>query len=92
MNFESRIEQWVHSVKVPVVTHEDIETAPEYVVSTAHLSIRQRKAKQALAYLKLKQLTQKQESLHQEEETKLKFILFIYLVTHKNLYNMNKSC
>ena len=55
-----------------MVTHEDIETPPEDVVSTAHLSIRQLKAKQALAYLKLKQLTQKQELLRQEEETKLK--------------------
>ena len=72
MNFESRIEQWIHSVKVPVVTHEDIDTQPEDVVSTAHLSIRQLKAKQALAHLKLKQLTQKQELLRQEEETKLK--------------------
>ena len=36
MNFESRIEQWIHSVKVPVVTHEDIETKPEDVISTAH--------------------------------------------------------
>ena len=72
VNFESRIEQWIHSVKVPVVTHEDIDTQPEDVVSTAHLSIRQLKAKQALAHLKLKQLTQKQELLRQEEETKLK--------------------
>ena len=72
MNFESRIEQWIHSVKVPVVTHENIETPPEDVVSTAHLSIRQLKAKQALAHLKVKQLTQKQELLRQEEETKLK--------------------
>ena len=72
MNFESRIEQWIHSVKVPVVTHEDIDTQPEDVVSTAHLSIRQLKAKQALAHLKLKQLTQKQELVRQEEETKLK--------------------
>ena len=63
MNFESRIEQWIHSVKVPVVTQEDIDTQPEDVVSTAHLSIRQLKAKQALAHLKLKQLTQKQELL-----------------------------
>ena len=55
-----------------MVTHEDIETPPEDVVSTAHLSIRQLKAKQALAYLKLKQLTQKQELLRLEEETKLK--------------------
>ena len=44
-----------------MVTHEDIETPPEDVVNTAYLSIRQLKAKQALAYLKLKQLTQKQE-------------------------------
>ena len=72
MNFESRIEQWIHSVKVPLVTHEDIETPPEDVFSTAHLSIRQLKAKQVLAHLKLKQLTQKQELLRQEEETKLK--------------------
>ena len=63
MNFESRIEQWIHSVKVPLVTHEDIETPPEDVVSTTHLSIRQLKAKQVLAHLKLKQLTQKQELL-----------------------------
>ena len=72
MSFESRIDEWIHSVKVPVVTHEDIDTPPEDVVSTAHLSIRQLKAKQALAHLKLKQLTQKQELLRQEEETKLK--------------------
>ena len=25
MNFESRTEQWIHSVKVPVVTRDDIE-------------------------------------------------------------------
>ena len=56
---------------MPVVTHEDIDTLPEDVVSTAHLSIRQLDAKQALAHLKLKQLTQKQELLRQEEETKL---------------------
>ena len=72
MNFESGIEKWIDSVKVLVVTHEDIETPPEDVVSTAHLSIRQLKAKQALAHLKLKQLTQKQELVRQEEETKLK--------------------
>ena len=72
MSFESRIDEWIHSVKVPVVTHEDIDTPPEDVVSTAHLSIRQLKAKQALAHLKLKKLTQKQELLRQEEETKLK--------------------
>ena len=72
MNFESRIERRIHSVKVPVVTHEDIETPPEDVFSTAHLSIRQLKAKQVFAHLKLKQLTQKQELLRQEEETKLK--------------------
>ena len=52
-----------------MVTREDIETPPEDVVSTAYLSIRQLKAKQALAYLKLKQFT----LLRQEEETKLKF-------------------
>ena len=34
MDFESRIEQWIHSVKVPVETHEDIEIPPEGVVST----------------------------------------------------------
>ena len=72
MNFESRIEQWIHSVKVPVVTNEDVEIPPEDVVSTAHLSIRQLKAKQALAHLKLKQLKHRQELLRQEEETKLK--------------------
>ena len=27
MNFESRIGQWIHSVKVPTVTHENIDTA-----------------------------------------------------------------
>ena len=94
MNFESRIEQWIHSVKVPVVTHEDIETPPEDVVSTAHLSIRQLKAKQALAHLKLKQLTQKQELLRQEEEAKLKFVLFcfIYLFSHsQNLIQHEKK-
>ena len=72
MNFKSRIEQWIHSVKVPVATHEDIETPPEDIVSTAHLSIRQLKAKQSLTQLKLKQLTQNQELVRQEEETKLK--------------------
>ena len=39
MNFESRIEQCIHSVKVPLVTHEDIETPPEDVFSTSHLSV-----------------------------------------------------
>ena len=71
MNFESRIEQWIHSVKVPVVTHEDIETPPEDVVSTVHLSIRQLKAKQALAHLKLKQLTQKQEFANIKQELQI---------------------
>ena len=83
MNFESRIEQWIHSVKVPVVTHEDIETPPEDVVSTAHLSIRQLQAKQALAHLKLKQLTQKQELVRQEEETKLKLEVWRHGVKSK---------
>ena len=71
MNFESRIEQWIHSVKVPVVTHEDIETPPEDDVSTVHLSIGQLKAKQALAHLKLKQLTQKQEFANIKQELQI---------------------
>ena len=37
-----------------------------------NLSIKELKTKQALAQLKLKQLTQKQEFLRQEEETKSK--------------------
>ena len=34
------LNSWIHSVKVPVETHGDIEIPPEGVVSTAHLSIR----------------------------------------------------
>ena len=26
INFESRIRQWIHSIKVPVVTHENVDT------------------------------------------------------------------
>ena len=41
MNFESRIEWWIRSIKVPVEMYEDREILPEDIVSTAHLSIRQ---------------------------------------------------
>ena len=38
-----------------------------------NVSIKELKSKQALTHLKLKQLTQKQEFLRQEEETKSKW-------------------
>ena len=77
MNFESRIERWIHSATAVAETHENNDLPPEDAMSTAgpgssHLSIRQLRAKQALAHLKLNQLKQKQELLRQEEETKLK--------------------
>lgn len=43
--------------KVAIEMHENSETLLEDIVSTVHLSIRQLKAKQALAHLKLKQLS-----------------------------------
>ena len=80
MNFVSRIEGWIRSPKASTETHED-EIYPEDSISamgshrghgSSHLSMRQLKGKQALAYLKLKQLEQRQELLRQEEDTKLR--------------------
>ena len=78
MNFVSRIEQWIHRARSAVEEREVSEPNPEDSISTvssrrsSHLSIRQLKAKQAIAHLKLHQLKRKQELLRQEEETKLK--------------------
>ena len=81
MNFVSRIEQWIHRARSAVEEREVSESNPEDSISTvssrrsSHLSIRQLKAKQAIAHLKLHQLKRKQELLRQEEETKLKLEL-----------------
>ena len=77
MNFESGIERWIQSATAAAQTHENNDLPPEDSMNIAsggnsHLSIRQLRAKQALAHLKLNQLKQKQELLRQEEETKLK--------------------
>ena len=74
----SRIERWIKSTR-EITTPIAVEAPQEYEdsVSTAssllssHLSVRQLKAKQALAQLKLHQLKKKQALLRQEEETKL---------------------
>ena len=76
--FVARIQQWIENAREIIAPH--IAEAPqenEDSVSTAssllssHLSVRQLKAKQALAELKLCQLRKKQALLRQEEETKL---------------------
>ena len=78
MNFESRIERWIHGATAPTQTHENDDLPSEDSLNIAsggnsHLSVRQLRAEQALAHLKLNHLKQKQELLRQEEETKLKF-------------------
>ncbi|XP_078372656.1 uncharacterized protein LOC144656297 [Oculina patagonica] len=78
MNFVSRIEQWIHRARSSPEVREVSEPNPEDSVRTAsssqssYLSIRQLRAKQALAHLKLYQLKKKQELLRREEDTKLK--------------------
>ena len=78
METVARIQQWTENAREIIAPH--IAEAPqenEDSVSTAssllssHLSVRQLKAKQALAELKLCQLRKKQALLRQEEETKL---------------------
>ena len=78
METVARIQQWIENAREIIAPH--IAEAPqenEDSVSTAssllssHLSVRQLKAKQALAELKLCQLKKKQALLRQEEETKL---------------------
>ena len=73
-----------HRIREQIATEEPEireQILPEDSVSNAgtqrsrsgsYLSIKQVKAKQALAHLKLQQLKQKQELLHREEELKLK--------------------
>jgi len=81
MEFELKVKQWINSVNLRAESREGSEIRPEDSVSAAgsrqthsssNLSIKQLKAKQALAHLKMQQLRQKQELLRQEEEMKLK--------------------
>ena len=73
----TRIERWIQNARETGQVHEENEVPPEGSVSTAsplrssQFSVRQLKAKQALAHLKLYQLKKKQELLCREEETKL---------------------
>ena len=75
------MKQWIDSVNLPSESRECSEIHPEVSVSatgsrqsrrSSNLSIKQLKAKQALAHLKMQQLRQNQELLRQEEEMKLK--------------------
>ena len=79
MNFVSGIERWIQNGRPTAEAHEQNEIPVEDSVINASslqssylstLSIRQLKAKQALAQLNLQQLKKKQELLRQEEETK----------------------
>ena len=78
METVARIQQWIEKAK-EIAAPRTAEAAQENEdsVSTAssllssHLSVRQLKAKQALAELKLCQLKKKQALLRQEEKTKL---------------------
>ena len=77
MNSESKIERWIHSATAPPQTPKNDDLLSEDSLSIAsggnsHLSIRQLRAKQALAHVELNQLKQKQELLRREEEMKLK--------------------
>lgn len=84
MDFVSGIERWIQEVGLNAGTREENEIPVEDCVSTANssqsshssrLSIRQLKANQAIAQLKLYQLKKRQELLRQEEETKLELEL-----------------
>jgi len=74
----SRIEQWISNARetaAPTAAealqeNEDSASTASSLLSS-HLSVRQLKAKQALAQLKLYQLKKKQALIRQEEETKL---------------------
>ena len=82
METVARIQQWIENAK-EITAPRTAEAAQENEdsVSTAssllssHLSVRQLKAKQALAELKLYQLKKKQTLLRQEEETKLELAI-----------------
>ena len=74
----ARIQRWIENAReITAPTAAEALQENEDSVSTAssllssHLSVRQLKAKQALAQLKLYQLKKKQALLRQEEETKL---------------------
>ncbi|PFX17886.1 hypothetical protein AWC38_SpisGene17772 [Stylophora pistillata] len=84
MDFVSGIERWIQDVGLNAGAREENEIPVEDSVSTANssqsshssrLSIRQLKANQAIAQLKLYQLKKRQELLRQEEETKLELEL-----------------
>ena len=82
METVARIQQWIENAK-EITAPRTAKAAQENEdsVSTAssllssHLSVRQLKAKQALAELKLYQLKKKQALLRQEEETKLELAI-----------------
>ena len=74
----ARIQRWIENAReITAPTAAEAPQENEDSVSTAssllssHLSVRQLKAKQALAQLKLYQLIKKHALLRQEEETKL---------------------
>ena len=78
METVARIQQWIenareitapHTAEAPQENEDSVSTASS--LRSSHLSVRQLKAKQALAELKLCQLKKKQALLRQEEETKL---------------------
>lgn len=78
METVARIQRWIENAReITAPTAAEALQENEDSVSTAssllssHLSVRQLKAKQALAQLKLYQLKKKQALLRQEEETKL---------------------
>lgn len=78
--FDLNIKQWIDDVKIRSETREETDIRTEDSVSAAgsrrsrissSVSIKQLKAKEALARLKVKQLLEEQELLRKQEEMKM---------------------